>query len=133
MADNIIENLHEDLRIVDVVSLAPVGPPLDANELPENPIQADIVVPNPPLPGVIINQAPVVINQVPINVLPGAIVAGAANNPPGAVVPAQVIPPPVVRRVPRRMPPRVPARHCMVLRNNRSVCYNFRVLPSDKF
>ena len=128
MADN-IENLHEHIRIVDVVSLAPVDPPLAANELPDNPIQADIVIPNPPLPGVMNNPVPVLNNQVPVPAPPGANVAGVVDNPAGAVVPVQLIPHHVVMRMPRRMPPRVPSRHIMVLRNHRSVYYNLRVLP----
>ena len=128
MADNIV-NLHEYIRIVDVISLAPADPPLDANGIPNNPIQADIVIPNPPLPGVMNNPVPVIDNQVPVNAPPGANVAGVVNNPPGAVVPVQFIPHPAVMRMPRRMPPRVPSRHIMVLRNHRSVHYNLRALP----
>ena len=128
MADNIV-NLHEFIRIVDVISLAPADPPQDADGIPNNPIQVDIVIPDPPLPGVMNNPVPVLNNQVPVPAPPGANVAGVVDNPAGAVVPVQLIPHHVVMRMPRRMPPRVPSRHIMVLRNHRSVYYNLRVLP----
>ena len=128
MADNIV-NLHEFIRIVDVISLAPDDPPQDADGIPNNPIQADVVIPDPPLPGVMNNPVPVPNNQVPVPVPPGADAVGAVDNPAGAAVPDPIIPHHAVMRMPRRMPPRVPSRHTMVLRNHRSVHYNLRVLP----
>ena len=128
MADNIV-NLHEFIKIEDVVSLAPDDPPQDADGIPNHPIQADVVIPDPPLPGMMDNPVPVPNNQVPVPVPPGADAVGAVDNPAGAAVPDPIIPHHAVMRMPRRMPPRVPSRHTMVLRNHRSVHYNLRVLP----
>ena len=138
MADNIV-NLHEFIKIEDVFSLAPDDPPQDADGIPNHPIQADVVIPDPPLPEMMNNPVPVPNNQVPypvkpeadavVPVKPEADAVGAADNPAGAAVPDPIIPPPAVMRIPRRMPPRVPSRHTMVLRNHRSAHYNLRVLP----
>ena len=105
MEHNVNDNPHDHLKIINVISLAPVNLPQGAIvvQAPVNPPQAAVAV-----------QAPV-------------------NHPQGVgAVHAPVNPPQGARRVRRRLSHRVPSRHFMILRNNRSSYCNLRKLPLAK-
>ena len=95
---NVLSNVHDHIRITNVVSLAPPAP------------QHQPMAPQPPA---LLQPQGAVAQMNPYQGAGDGVVHG---NQGAAAEHAPVIPP---RRVRRGLLPMAPSRHCMVLRNNR--------------